>query len=984
MHSRPAYSSRRGSVLVTVIFFAAIMALLTGSILTYTISERRANERQRLVLRARNMSENISVYAAEQLTTKLMRLRSSSPMAFIGGSNQIHLPPDNVLTTAFSAPADAEVRAGLTATTGLAYVSDTTNPNYGLSVSTSTVPIISKATMRHSGVGAVTAYTRHDMEVAMIPLFQFGIFYNMDLEFFPGQSMTIAGPVHTNGRLMARGEAGGSAALTFTDRVTAAEGLYAHGQMKANYRTRAGSNPTDPGGTGAVYYTSTAGTQTNLYGTHSGSNKWRDQKMGGSSETSTTQNQFKTWSTSTYTNNVRTNLHGVTKLELPSIGTYKETNDPSTPEDDRNNGRQLIAAPASDDAAGILQSKIGRLAGLYIVVNPDDTTRTGKLPDASNITVLGRSYRAFLNVVNSDGTHTIREVVLPGQPSYGYNNNGTPADTSDDTMYQNNLPNRYTDKSSVGSNQVLRIPQSGRACDQPIAQLSGGGALTPASPNTPPAAGAFVTAAATQGAMPLTSFTGYAGASAPSFPNLTDAYFYDNRRANNNSGYPYNRSSNNYTPRPVAKIDFDLTRLQMMVDRTYSGATASTIYYPSLPTTAAQWGNFVFNPSATRSAYRLGINYDTITDYSGFPTDTTAAPNNYWADPFRLYFAPSDPTSSAITDDPNANFAVTASDLNSAWYDGVTVYIHSVDAEVRAQSSGTPARVDSGVRLWHGRGPVVSLSATGRTGFTFVTNDAAYIVGHFNADGTINSTTTSTGNGGYSARYPDGSSEKLACVMADAITILSQPTFTSSSGTYYQTSGWNDGFSAHAVQTDSSYSSSWQSSNPSSSNQYDGINTSRKPSPMPNLAAAGSLGSNFSEKLPTVNTEISCALLMGLVPSNHNPSGLTDGPPSSAANQQYSGGAHNFPRLIESWNGQGLYIRGSMVALFESRVAMEPWNLRVYTAPNRHWGLHQDLRNASHDIPLEPIVLSARRMAYREITASEYATLKTTIEALPH
>jgi len=983
MNSFAPFRSRRGTVLMTVVMLTAVIAILTASLLKYTVSERRSNERQRLVLRARNMAENTAVYAAEQLTTKLMRLRSSTPMAFMTGTNQIYLPPDNVLTTAYSSPSDVEVRAGLTTTSGLALVTDTSNPNYGLSVSTSTVPIIAKATMRHAAVGGVTAYTRQDMEVAMIPLFQFGIFYNMDLEFFPGQNMTIAGPVHTNGRLMARGEAGGTATLTFTDRVTAAEGLYADGQMKIGYRRRDGSNPTDAGGTGAVYYSNTAGTLTNLQGTYGGSTKWRDHKMGGATETATTQNQFKTFATSTYTGNVRTNAHGVTKLELPSIGTYKETNDPSTSEDDRNNGRQIIAEPSSSDPSGVRESMIGRLAGLYIVVNPDDTIRTGALPDGSSISMLGRSYRCFLNTTNSDGTHTLREVVLPGQPSYGYNNNGTPSDTSDDTMYQNNLPNRYTDKTAVGTNQIIRMPQSGRACDQPIAQLSGGGALSPASPTTPPSPGLFVTTATTQAGMPLSSFTGYAGSTAPSFPTLTDSYFYDNRRATNNSGYPYARSTKSYTPRPIAKIDFDFTRFQMAIDRTYSGNTASTIYYPSLPSNATQWGNFVFNPSATRSSYRLGINYGTITDYSGFPTTSTAAPDNYFADPFRIYLAPTDSSQTAITTDPNGTYGISATILDGAWFDGLTVYVDSVEAEDRSLTSGTPNRVDSGVRLWNGRGPLVSLGATGRTGFTFCTNDAVYIVGHFNADGTINSTTSSTGYGGYSARYADNSSEKLACVMADAITILSQPTFTSSSG-YYQTSGWNDGLSAHAVETSSSYSTSWQTSNPSSSNQYDGINTSRKPSPMPNLAAAGTLGTAATEKLPTVDTEISTALLMGLVPSNHNPTGLTDGPPSTGANQQYSGGAHNFPRMIESWNGHGLYIRGSMVALFESRVAMEPWNLRAYTAPNRYWGLHQDLRNANHDVPLEPIVLSARRMAFRELSPSDYASLKTTIEALPH
>ena len=125
-------------------------------------------------------------------------------------------------------------------------------------------------------------------------------------------------------------------------------------------------------------------------------------------------------------------------------------------------------------------------------------------------------------------------------------------------------------------------------------------------------------------------------------------------------------------------------------------------------------------------------------------------------------------------------------------------------------------------------------------------------------------------------------------------------------------------------------------------------------------------------------------MLMGLVPTNHNPSGLTDGAPSPGANNQTSGGVHNFPRLAEHWNGTGLYIRGSMVAMFESRVAMEPWSLRVYTAPGRFWGLHESLRNVNHDQPLEPVLLNARRVRFRELTAAEYATMKTTIEALPH
>lgn len=142
-----------------------------------------------------------------------------------------------------------------------------------------------------------------------------------------------------------------------------------------------------------------------------------------------------------------------------------------------------------------------------------------------------------------------------------------------------------------------------------------------------------------------------------------------------------------------------------------------------------------------------------------------------------------------------------------------------------------------------------------------------------------------------------------------------------------------------------------------------------------------------AEKFTPTTTEISTAFLIGIVPTNHNPSGITgvDNPPSGLSNAQSSGGVHNYPRLLEAWGGTvPLYIRGSMVAMFESRVAMEPWSIRVYTGAIRNWGLHQSLTNAGHDLPLEPMVLNARRSRYKEINATEYAAMKATIEALPH
>ena len=56
----------------------------------------------------------------------------------------------------------------------------------------------------------------------LVPLFQFAIFYNKDLEFAPSPPMTLTGPVHTNGNLFL--SAGNS--LNIQGRVTTAGDLY--------------------------------------------------------------------------------------------------------------------------------------------------------------------------------------------------------------------------------------------------------------------------------------------------------------------------------------------------------------------------------------------------------------------------------------------------------------------------------------------------------------------------------------------------------------------------------------------------------------------------------------------------------------------------------------------------------------------------------------------------------------------------------------
>jgi len=1273
----------KGSALITVVLLSAVLAVLATSMLRYTATERRGNERNRLALRAKNLAENVAIYGAEQLTTKLYRLGSAPVMHFDwtgAGTNRIYPPPDSAVTSAFSSPSDIEIRAGILAASDYELVDDVTDPNNGLQVSIAKVPIIAKATVRHASLGSLTSYVQQDMEIALTPLFQFGMFYNMDLELYPSVSFTVAGPVHSNKRILAKPDGSAAIPITFLKRVTSAEGFYADASIKAFTRGSNGVQTTQDPTTGDVVIykpNNTAGPSLK-----NSSNKWRDHKYTTSTETATTVSNFRQFATENYLGNFRTSAHGVTPLELPGIGTYKEADDPGTPEDDRNNGRQIIDPPnpqkwvydstipgytwkATTDDASTKESKIAYKAGLYIMVNPDrsSTPRSGTLPNGTTAYVLPHSYRAWLNYLDGSGVRQCVEIVLPGQPTYGYDAGADGAlGTADDIMYRNYLPNRYTEQSAGGlgtGNQLLRIPQGGygmgndyklngahntvgatsltvKTGTQPIlagevitignfrylvaADYAGGaGTLTIFPPglrataadniditlnpygssNTPspayktykasgnytandnlidlrlqssgagsiiypgtaitigsnkylvttaptastittsnwntsvaasipasiytigiaPLRGANIasntnvtidttpfapgtgvgyrvngavssgsntmtlgtgagtilpgdtifmdgkrhlvtsTAATPPSSAPTIQFypaadsdgiadndvvivdtyrsSGYsrstaypvansgttypADSTAPYFP--ADAYFFDMRRANSNRGHTgysgttayYNRAAVNYTPRAVAKIDFDMTRFRMMVNRVLGttviggSTTTASIYDVRVPgSTGVTWSNSIYNNASSgvsRTSAGLGLPSGTTYTPASFTVlpQTTDANTRIRPDPFNIYYAPASPESADLNAVLTApmDYLVPAAILynNSApdvWYDGFAVYVHSVDAEKRAQTSGVPNRIDSGVRLWNGRGPVPSLVNTNGpvTGFTFVTNDAVYTVGHFNADGTINSTQNSTTNpGGYSAAYPDHADERLTAIMGDAYTALSHPTWTDA--TSGQASGWNDALSALAHATASSNWRTGSNSTSALSGNNDGVICGGiYPGLLPNQSYSGTVGSNKTVKLAAVPTEVSAALLMGIVPSNHDPRQLTDGfvpstfqstgTPAKEGNGVNSGGANNFPRLLEQWGSStGLYIRGSIVALYESRVAMEPFtNSRCYGAPGRYWGLHYNFSQPKHDLPLEPIVIGSTRVGFRELSKAEYDTMKTKIEGL--
>jgi hypothetical protein len=209
------------------------------------------------------------------------------------------------------------------------------------------------------------------------------------------------------------------------------------------------------------------------------------------------------------------------------------------------------------------------------------------------------------------------------------------------------------------------------------------------------------------------------------------------------------------------------------------------------------------------------------------------------------------------------------------------------------------------------------------TGLTVATNAPMYILGAFNADGAnaTSSTSATTPDDGYTdAAGTTPSAEIPSALASDAISILS-PGYFASAGTNGSAAGSTNGSTTNAYK-------SWSTAKP---------------------AASG-------------NTEVAAAFLTGLVST------------TSAAN---SGGAHNLPRFLESWGGT-VAIRGSLVAMYKSKIATGTFSTRYYGAPTRNWGFGIIFQNG-HFPPLTPKVMSYRRVEYSHMSASQYTTARTAL-----
>jgi hypothetical protein len=95
-------------------------------------------------------------------------------------------------------------------------------------------------------------------------------------------------------------------------------------------------------------------------------------------------------------------------------------------------------------------------------------------------------------------------------------------------------------------------------------------------------------------------------------------------------------------------------------------------------------------------------------------------------------------------------------------------------------------------------------------------------------------------------------------------------------------------------------------------------------------------------------TIVRAAILTGIIPSEAG---------------SFDGGFFNGLRLLEDWRGRTLTFNGSVVALYRSEQALEPWraDVSIYFAPIRQWSFDPDFLDPNY-LPWTPVVCTLVRL----------------------
>jgi Tfp pilus assembly protein PilX len=235
------HRSKKGYALLITIVFIGIALLLLASVLDWSASTARQTERNNLFSSATAAAEA----ATERVLAEMSRDFYSQ--TFKAATNYSSLYPTTSDQANWPVRFSFSNGSGGANQTGVSTSPNNWTTNWvklgnqyaGLWATVAQCTVVSTATALNQPY-TVPATVQERFQLASIPLFQFAIFYNRDLEISPGADMIVNGRTHVNGDIWASP----SGHLTFGDTA----------QATGNYYNRREPNDFQANGSGTVTF----------------------------------------------------------------------------------------------------------------------------------------------------------------------------------------------------------------------------------------------------------------------------------------------------------------------------------------------------------------------------------------------------------------------------------------------------------------------------------------------------------------------------------------------------------------------------------------------------------------------------------------------------------------------------------------------------------------------------------------------------------
>lgn len=228
--NRPA---RRGYILIMTLAFLSVALISYASMMYWVTTNAKITKRNVLF----NKSQAAAESATETAIAAMIRdfyAQSLNPANVYSGST--NLPTQSNWPTTFQFSDTNGTINAISVNIGPTNWTDLPSQFIGLKGLGQYCDITAVASPQNVGED-VSAKVYQQVWFGVIPIFQFAIFYNMDLEINPGASMNISGRVHSNNNIYATGSGSGTP-LIFSDIVESSQQIYT------------APSPLDPGNTG--------------------------------------------------------------------------------------------------------------------------------------------------------------------------------------------------------------------------------------------------------------------------------------------------------------------------------------------------------------------------------------------------------------------------------------------------------------------------------------------------------------------------------------------------------------------------------------------------------------------------------------------------------------------------------------------------------------------------------------------------------------